>query len=157
MNQSLSIANLSHMNIISLHVGQHAIILTEECTLKGRLRNIGSYCQTDPCWGLCVVSLGLEKGVQTWTWKKVSALKYNSMPPYPEGSCAPSQRWYTMFSISKVVYSAVPLYRCQFSPKFSKKTHHSSPVRARHGVSFVSSTTSLYFALVTAVMYAICC
>ena len=42
-------------------------------------------------------------------------------------------------------------------PEFSQKTHHSSPVRARYGVSFVDSISYSYSTPVTAVMYAISC
>ena len=49
----------------------------------------------------------------------------------------------------------MPLWCGQFPPKVSQKTHHSSPVRARYGVSFVDSFSDLYSAPVTAVMYAI--
>ena len=49
--------------------------------------------------------------------------------------------------------------RCisQFYPKFSQKTHHSSPVRMRYGVCFVDLISDLYSVPVTAVMYVIYC
>ena len=41
--------------------------------------------------------------------------------------------------------------------KYSQKTPHSSPVRARYGASFVDSVSDWYSASVPAIMYAICC
>ena len=52
-------------------------------------------------------------------------------------------------------YSTMPLWRGQFSPKFSQDTSHSSPVRARYGMYFVGSNSGSCFASVTTVMYAI--
>ena len=54
-------------------------------------------------------------------------------------------------------YSAVLLWRGQFSPKSSQNTSHSSPVRARYGVYLVGSNCDSFSASVTAVMYAISC
>ena len=45
-------------------------------------------------------------------------------------------------------------YHAIFS-KFLQKTHHSSPVRARYGVSILDPIFALYSASVTVVMYAI--
>ena len=43
-------------------------------------------------------------------------------------------------------YGAVPLWGGQFSPKYSRKTPHSSPVRASYWVSFVDSASDWYSA-----------
>ena len=50
-------------------------------------------------------------------------------------------------------YSAVPLYRGQFSTKFSQKTPLISPVRVRYGVYFVGSTSELTSTSAIAVLY----
>ena len=42
-------------------------------------------------------------------------------------------------------------------PKLSRKTHHSSPVRARYFLSFADSPSDLYSAPSTALIYAISC
>ena len=42
-----------------------------------------------------------------------------------------------------------------FSQIFSQNTSHISPIRARYGMYFVDSNSDLYFASVTAVMFAI--
>ena len=52
-------------------------------------------------------------------------------------------------------YSAVPLYRGQFSHKYSQKTPHSSPVRARYGVSFMNPTSDWYSASVHVIVHVI--
>ena len=52
-------------------------------------------------------------------------------------------------------YSAVPLKRGQFSPKLSQKTHQSSPVRARYGVSVVILKSDSLSATVITVPYVI--
>ena len=54
-------------------------------------------------------------------------------------------------------YSAVPLYRSRFSWNFYIKNTHSLPVRTRYGVSWVGSHVDIYFAPLSAVMYAISC
>ena len=54
-------------------------------------------------------------------------------------------------------HSAVPLLHDQFFTKSSLRTPHSSPVRARYGVSFVNSNSDLYSTSVTAVLCAISC
>ena len=55
----------------------------------------------------------------------------------------------------KWTYSAVPLKRCQFSLKYSQKTPHSSPVRARYGVYFVNAASDWYSASVPVIIYVI--
>ena len=56
------------------------------------------------------------------------------------------------------IYIQCDAFKCgQFSPKSSQKTPHSSPVRARHGMSFVNITSDAYFASVNVVPYAESC
>ena len=52
-------------------------------------------------------------------------------------------------------YSEVPLQYGQFSPKYSRKTPHGSPVRVRYGVSFVGSASDWYSAAVPAMLCAL--
>ena len=47
----------------------------------------------------------------------------------------------------KCKYNAVPWSRSQFSPKSSQKTPHSSPARARYGVSFWGIQILIYTSL----------
>ena len=54
---------------------------------------------------------------------------------------------------SNVLCSAIIMW--SIFPKSSQKIHHSSPVRASYGVSFVESICDLYSALVTAGMHVI--
>ena len=51
--------------------------------------------------------------------------------------------------------SVMSLLSGQFSPKYSQQAPHSSPVRARFGVSFVSSMSGLCSAAGIAVLYVI--
>ena len=52
-------------------------------------------------------------------------------------------------------YSVVPLLYGQYSHKYSQKTPHSSPVRARYGVSFVDPASDWYSASVWIIIYEI--
>ena len=45
-------------------------------------------------------------------------------------------------------YSLVPFLRCQFSQKYSQRIPHSSPVRARYGMSFEDPASDWYSAWV---------
>ena len=56
-----------------------------------------------------------------------------------------------------IQYCEVPLQRGQFSPKSSQETLHSSPVRARYGVSFVNTNSGWCFASVSVFMFKIPC
>ena len=47
---------------------------------------------------------------------------------------------------NKPLYSAMPLWRGQFSHKYSQNSPHSSPVRARYGVSFVDPASEWWSA-----------
>ena len=49
----------------------------------------------------------------------------------------------------------MPLYHSQFSQKCSQKTLHSSPVRVRHGVSFLYQASDWYSASVPVIVYII--
>ena len=60
--------------------------------------------------------------------------------------------WFTHTYAQISQYSAVSLKRAQFSHKKSQKTSHSSPIRARHGVSFVDSVPDWYFASVSVII-----
>ena len=51
------------------------------------------------------------------------------------------------------IYMTVPLWRSQFSCKYSQKTSHSSPIRVWYRVSFLGP--DWYFASVPAIIYAI--
>ena len=53
--------------------------------------------------------------------------------------------------------SAMPLRRSQFSPKSSQQTPHSFPMRARHGVHFVSINLTLCSAAAAAELYVRSC
>ena len=53
------------------------------------------------------------------------------------------------------LYSRTPLWHDRFSSKYSQKTSHSSPVRARYRVSFVSSKPDPYPTPVDVVVYLI--
>ena len=53
-----------------------------------------------------------------------------------------------------ITYSVVPLQRGQFYQKYSQKTPHGSPVKARYGVSFVDSASDWYHVSVPAIFNA---
>ena len=55
------------------------------------------------------------------------------------------------------ISSMVPLQPGHFFPKTSQNTSHSSPIRARYGVSFVDWHSKIYSAPVTEVTYAMSC
>ena len=59
-------------------------------------------------------------------------------------------------SISSWIQCGVVITR-SISPKYSRKTLHRSPVRARYGVSFVGSASDWYSAAVHAMVCAISC
>ena len=56
-----------------------------------------------------------------------------------------------------VHYCAMPLQRGNFLSKYSRKARHSSPVRARYGVSFVGSAADWYSASISPVICTISC
>ena len=65
-----------------------------------------------------------------------------------------------IFSLPAKYYELNSTVRCyynpsQFSQKYSQKTSHSSPVRARYEVSFVNPASDWYSAWVPAIIYAI--
>ena len=55
----------------------------------------------------------------------------------------------------KATYSAMPLLRGQFSKKYQQKAPHSSPVRARYGVSFVDPGSDWYSSSVSTIINAV--
>ena len=55
--------------------------------------------------------------------------------------------------VNTVQCSAVIMWL--FKKKYQQKTHHSSPVRAKYGVSFVDPATDWYSALISATINAI--
>ena len=76
--------------------------------------------------------------------------------------CIWSQRWWTNCwriwgrTAGRRVYSwysALSIYCGHYSLTISRKTHHSSPVRARYGVSFVDTKSGRTFTIVTIVVY----
>ena len=90
-----------------------------------------------------------------WPWKskvkimvrwniKVKQLAQHPFDVFP--FCFTSILWY-------VQYSAVPLWRGQFSLKFSQQTPHSSLVRARYGVSVVILISDTLSVTLIAVSY----
>ena len=67
-------------------------------------------------------------------------------------------RWIPILEyLSPFMYSVVPLWCNQFSPKCSWKTPLSSPMRARYWVSFEGSVSDWYSVLVPAKVFATSC
>ena len=71
--------------------------------------------------------------------------------------CQP--HWYEAYVItvrpSTAEWSLEEPLWCRFSHKYSQKTPHSSPVRARYGVSIVSSKFELYSVAIIEMLYVI--
>ena len=91
-----------------------------------------SVCAWLACWCWRQPTLGML-GIVIIGHRSAGAKSALHLPPQSGARLSPCE------------YTAVLLQRGQFSHKYSQKTPHSSPVRARYGMSFVGSSIWLTF------------
>ena len=127
-----------------------------DCLLNRLFRHISRKTPKPHVTGLCAANslvtgefptqmASNAENVSIW-WRHHDSHKFHFISLYIQD---------TMVTLTLSIYNTVPLWCSQFFQKSSQQTPHSSPMRLRYGVSFVSSGSELCSAAVIAVLFVI--